>query len=118
MSLRVGNVGADAGRHSYWRIVVAQYDFRIFRVEAGFQKPGPAQIEVGMEKQPYQFCVEGSEYLPPVRRARGPVLVNNIHEIGMMSGPVDAMVADRITHGTHDTRVTRDPAQDGGYKRF
>src|SRR5277367_6058589 len=71
-------VSADAGRHSFWRIVVLQNDFRIMRVEPDFQKPSPAQINVGIQKQPYQLCIERSEYLPAIRRARGPVLVNNI----------------------------------------
>jgi hypothetical protein len=44
--------------------------------------------------------------------------VNNIDEIGMMLGLVDEMVADRIADRTHDTWVTRDPAQDGGYQRL
>jgi hypothetical protein len=110
-------VSADAGRCPFRRIIVPQNNLPIVWVP-GFQKPTPAQIEVWIQKQPYQLCIERTEYLPALRRARGPVLVNNIDEIGMMSGLVDAMVADRIANGTHDTRVTRDPAQDRGYKRL
>ena len=77
-------------------------------IQPRFQKPSPAQIEVWIQKQTYQFCIERSEYLSPIRCARGPVLVNHIDEIGMMSGLVDTMVADRIADGTHDAWVTRD----------
>ena len=105
-------VSANAGRYPFWRIVVSQNDFRIVQVEPGFQEPSPAQIDIRIQKQPYQLRIERCEYLPPIRRAGGPVLVNNIDEIGMMSGLVDAMVADRIADGTHDTCVTWDPAQD------
>ena len=111
-------VGADAGRYPFRRVVVPQNEFRITRVEPGLDKPSPAQIEVRIKKKPYQLCVEGSEYLPPIRLDRGPVLVNNIDEIGVISGLVDAMVANRIADGTHDPSVTRDSAQNGRYKRL
>ena len=111
-------VGANAGRYPFRRIVVPQDDFRVASVEPGFQQTSPAQIEIRIEKQPYQSRIERPEYLPPVRHGRGPVMVNNIDEIGMMLGLVDEMVADRIADRTHDTWVTRDPAQDGGYQRL
>jgi len=79
-------VSADAGRYPFWRIAVAQNDFRIVRVEPGFEKPSPAQIDVRIEKQPYQSRIERSEYFPPIQRDRGPVLVNNMDEVGIMSG--------------------------------
>jgi hypothetical protein len=111
-------VSANAGRYPFYGIIVSQNDFRIVLVEPGFQKPSPAQIEVRIEKKPYQLCIEGSEYLPSIRRARSPVLMNNVDEIGMVSGLVDAMVADRIADGAHDTRVARDPAQERRYERL
>src|ERR1700726_167022 len=97
-------VSANAGRYPFWQIVVSQNDFRIVRVEPGFQEPSPAQIDIRIQKQPYQLRIERCEYLPPIGRAGGPVLVNNIDEIGMMSGLVDAMVADRIADGTRRSR--------------
>ena len=103
-------IGADTGRYPFGRIVVLQHERRIMCIEPGFQKPSPAQIEVRIQKQPYQLCVERSEYLSSIPCARGPVLVNHIDEVGMMSGLVDAMIADRIADGTHDTSVTRDPS--------
>ena len=103
-------IGADTGRYPFGRIVVLQHEPRIMRIEPGFLKPSPEQIEVRIQKQPYQLCVERSEYLSSIQCARGPVLVNHIDEVGMMSGLVDAMIADRIADGTHDTSVTRDPS--------
>jgi len=86
------------------------------RVEPSFHKPGPAQIAVRIEEQPYQPRIERAEYLPPSRYARSPVLMNDVYEIGMVSGFVDEMVADRIADSAHDTWITRDAAQDGGYQ--
>jgi hypothetical protein len=60
-------VSTDAGRSSLWRIVIVQNDFRVVRVKPGLQKPSPAQIDVGIQKQPYQLCIERSEYLPATR---------------------------------------------------
>jgi len=111
-------VSAEAGRYSFWRIVIPQNDPCIVWVEPGFQKPSLAQIEVRIQEQAYQPCIDRPEYLPPIRRDRGPVLVNDIDEIGMVSGFVDAMVADRITHGAHDSWVAWVPARDRRYQRL
>src|SRR6516164_1772469 len=108
-------VAAEAGCNAFWRVVIPQNELCIVRSEPRFHEPIPAQIEVRVQKKPYQPRIEGSEYLPAIRRARGPVLVNDIDEIGMVSGLVDAMVANSIADGTDDARVTRNPAQDGGY---
>ena len=111
-------VSADAGRYSFWRVVIPQNYACIVRVDPGFHKPSPAQIDVRIQKQPYKPCIERPEYLAPIQRARGPVLVNDIDEIGMVSGFVDAMVADRITHGAHDSWVAWVPARDRRYQRL
>ena len=111
-------IGAEAGCKAFWRVVIPQNELCIAQGKPSFHKPIPAPIEVRVQKKPNQPCIEGPEYLPPVRRARGPVLVNDIDEIGMVSGFVDAMVADRITHGAHDSWVAWVPAQDRRYQRL
>src|SRR5215469_17849235 len=112
------SVGATACRYSFWRIIVPQSDLRVASVEASFQLPSPAQIEVRIEKQPYQLCIERPEHLPPIRRTRDPMLVHDIDKIGMMSGLVGAMVAHRVAHGAHHTWIPRNSAQDGRYQRL
>jgi hypothetical protein len=75
-------VRAHAGGYPFRRIVVPQNDLGIVWVEAGFHKPSPAQIKVRIQKKPYQLCIERPEYLASIRRARCPMLVNNVDEIG------------------------------------
>ena len=111
-------IGAEAGCKAFWRVVIPQNELCIAQGKPSFHKPIPAPIEVRVQKKPYQPCIEGPEYLPPVRRARGPVLVNDIDEIRMVSCLVDGMVADSIANGADDARVTRNPAQDGRYQRL
>src|SRR5215831_19044609 len=112
------SVSATACGYCFWRIIVSQNDPHVAPVEASFQKPSLAQIEVRVEKQPYQLCIERPEHLPPIRRTRGPVLVHNIDKIGMMSALVGAMIAHRVAHGAHDTWITRHSAQDGRNQRL
>ena len=111
-------IGAEAGCNALWRVVIPQNELCIVRSEPRFHEPIPAQIEVRVQKKPYQPRIEGPEYLPSIRRARGPVLVNDIDEIRMVSGLVGAMIADSIADGADDARVTRNPAQDGRYQRL
>src|SRR6516164_10757308 len=108
-------IGAEARCNALRRVVVPQNELCIAPIEPSFRKPIPAQIEVWVQKKPYQVCIERSECLPPIRRARGPVLVNDIDEIRRVSGLVDAMVEKSIGDGADDARVARNPAQDGGY---
>ena len=67
-------VRAHAGGYPFRRIVVPQNDLRIVWVEPGLQEAIPAQIDVRVQKQPYQLCIKRCEYFPPIRCAGGPVL--------------------------------------------
>jgi len=62
-------IGAEAGCNAFWRVVIPQNELCIPRGKPSFHKPIPAQIEVRVQKKPYQVCIEWSEYLPPFRRA-------------------------------------------------
>src|SRR5215469_10125280 len=107
MSLRVGKASA--------RLLVLANNSpaegsprRVRRDQLPAAKPG--KVEVRIEKQPYQLCIERPEHLPTIGRTRGPMLVHNTGKIGVMSGLVGAMVAHRVAHGSHDSRITRDSA--------